>query len=75
MELAKVALTSFVLIDADWPGERARRLIELLGPSHVIIRRSGPPEEHYLLTSDPVMSHSCRPRNRFRSIKCFGCRR
>ena len=56
MELAKAALTSFVLIDADWPGERARRLIERLDPSHVIVRRSGPPEDHYLLTSDGVVS-------------------
>ena len=49
MELAKAALTSFVLIDADWPGERARRLIERLDPSHVIVRRTGPPEDHYCL--------------------------
>jgi hypothetical protein len=56
MELAKAALTSFVLIDADWLVERARRLIERLDPSHVIIRRSGPPETHYLLSSDQVMS-------------------
>ena len=56
MELAKAALTSFVLIDADWPAERARSLIERLDPSHVIIRRTGPPEDHYLLTSDRVMS-------------------
>ena len=56
MELAKAALTSFVLIDADWPGERARGLIERLDPSHVIVRRTGPPEDHYLLTSDRVVS-------------------
>ena len=41
MELAKAAFTSFVLIDADWPGERARRLIERLDPSHVIVWRAG----------------------------------
>src|SRR5436309_2480130 len=55
MELAKAALTSFVLIDADWLVERAGRLIERLDPSHVIIRRTGPPEAHYLLSSDQAM--------------------
>src|SRR4051794_41129532 len=56
MELAKAVLTSFILIDADWLAERARSLIERLDPSHVIIRRTGLPEDHFLLTRDRVMS-------------------
>ncbi len=56
MDLAKATLTSFVLIDSDWPVERARSLIERLDPSHVIIRRTGQPEDYYLLPADTVKS-------------------
>jgi hypothetical protein len=49
MELAKVASTAFVLIDADWPAARVLELIERLVPSRLIVRRNGPPETYYLV--------------------------
>src|SRR4051794_37926512 len=49
MELAKVASSSFVLIDADWPASRVLGLIEQLVPSRLIVRRNGTPDTYYLL--------------------------
>jgi len=56
MELAKVASTSFVLIDADWPAGRARALIEQILPSHVIVRRNGQPDTYYLFKTGQAQS-------------------
>src|SRR5271154_6797439 len=49
MDLKQAASTSFVRIEASWPAGRSRALVERLGPTHVILRRCGPPELYYLV--------------------------
>ena len=49
MELAKIASSAFVLIDADWPASRVLGLVEQLVPSRLIVRRNGTPDSYYLV--------------------------
>ncbi len=49
MDLKQAASTSFVRIEASWPAGRSHALVERLRPTHVILRRGGPPELYYLI--------------------------
>ena len=49
MDLKQAASMSFVRIEASWPAGRSHALVERLGPTHVILRRGGPPELYYLV--------------------------
>jgi CHAT domain len=51
MDLKQAASTSFVRIEESWPAGRSRRLVERLNPTHVILRRAGPPEVYYVVRS------------------------
>lgn len=50
MYLHEVATDTFVLLQAGWPVDRARQLIQRLGPTHVIVHRSDPRDYYYLYT-------------------------
>src|SRR6266478_6622912 len=55
MDLQKVAMTEFVLLQASWPVEKSRQLIEKLNPSHVIVHRSEAHNDYYLLTAQEAL--------------------
>jgi hypothetical protein len=54
MNLQQVAMTSFVLLQATWPVENSRQLIERLKPSHVIVHRYDPQDAYYLFSFQEV---------------------
>jgi hypothetical protein len=49
MDLKQTATTSFVRIESSWPAGRSHALVERLTPTHVILRRDGPPDRYYLV--------------------------
>jgi len=53
--LHEVAGDNFVLLQAGWPVERARRLIERLAPTHVIVHRTEPEDYYYLYTASEAL--------------------
>ncbi len=56
MNLQQVTMTSFVLLQATWPVEKSRQLIERLKPSHVIVQRHDPQDAYYLFSVQEVLS-------------------
>ncbi|MGI9059979.1 MAG: CHAT domain-containing protein [Ktedonobacteraceae bacterium] len=50
MDLQAVVMTTFVLLEAEWPLTKGRELIEMLQPTHVILHQSEPQESYYLYT-------------------------
>src|SRR5438876_10069823 len=56
MDLQQVAMTEFVLLQASWPVEKSRQLIERLNPSHVIVHRSEAHNDYYLLTVEEALN-------------------
>jgi len=62
MDLKQAASTSFVRIEASWSAGRSHALVERLGPTHVILRRGGPPELYYLVPRhDAIYRLGCIP--------------
>ena len=62
MDLKQAASTSFVRIEASWSAGRSHALVERLGPTHVILRRGGPPELYYLVPGhDAIYRLGCIP--------------
>ncbi len=55
MDLQAVVMTTFVLLEAEWPITRGRELIEMLKPTHVILHQSEPQESYYLYTSQEAL--------------------
>jgi hypothetical protein len=55
VDLQQVANTSFVLVQADWPVDKGRRLIEKLGPSHIIVHRKAHEDLYYLYTASEAL--------------------
>jgi CHAT domain len=56
MNLQQVAMTTFVLLQATWPIEKSRQLIERLKPSHVIVRSHIPQDAYFLFSAQEVFS-------------------
>ena len=56
MDLQQVAMTEFVLLQASWPVEKSRQLVEQLKPSHVIVHRREARNEYYLLTAEEALN-------------------
>ena len=62
MDLRQAASTSFVRIEASWSAGHSHALVERLGPTHVILRRGGPPELYYLVPGhDAIYRLGCIP--------------
>ncbi|SLK00920.1 CHAT domain-containing protein [Arthrobacter sp. P2b] len=57
MNLESIASTDFVLLQADWPVDQARDLVEALLPARVIVqRREGNEEYFYLRSRDETLA-------------------
>ena len=58
MEMQKVALSSFVVLEASWPVDQSHQLISELQPTHVIVHRAEPPQDYYyLFQADWTLAH------------------
>jgi hypothetical protein len=55
MYLHEIAMDSFIIVQADWPAEKARQAIERLRPTHVIVHRTEPQDYYYLYTQEEVL--------------------
>src|SRR5437660_1458307 len=55
MDLQPVVMTTFILLEAEWPVLRGRELVDALQPTHVIVHRSDPQEEYFLYTSQEAL--------------------
>src|SRR5436853_574718 len=56
MNLQKVAMTTFVLIQATWPAANGRQLTERLKPSHVIVHDHDPQNVYYLFSAQEALT-------------------
>jgi hypothetical protein len=56
MNLQQIAMTTFVLLQATWPVENSRQLIERLKPSHVVVHRHDPQDTYYLFSSQEALA-------------------
>lgn len=55
MDLEPIVMTTFILLEAEWPVARGRELVDALQPTHVIVHRSDPQEDYYLYTSQEAL--------------------
>src|SRR5438067_5436046 len=55
MDLQAVVMTTFVLLEAEWPIARGRELVDVLKPTHVIVHRGETQEYYYLYTSQEAL--------------------
>ena len=56
MDLRQVAMTTFVLLQATWPVENGRQLIERLRPSHVIVHLHDPQDAYYSFSAQEALT-------------------
>jgi hypothetical protein len=56
MNLQQVAMTTFVLLQATWPVENSRQLVERLEPLHVIVHRHYPRDAYYLFSAREALT-------------------
>ena len=57
MYLREVAMDTFVLLQAPWPVKKARQLVKLLNPTHVIVHRRDPRDYYYLYNVAEAIPH------------------
>src|SRR5690242_10702280 len=65
MNLEQVAITDFVLLQADWEVRKGRDLIQALRPTHVIVHRQEQDQNHdyYLVTAPEMLRLLAQPLN------------